>query len=750
MITVTDLFATYLSVGIFGSILILVILLLRPLLRKAPRNILCILWILAAVRLLLPFQLESRFSLQPADIGVVTQVTAPAPSVQMPEAPQTSPVPPVLEEPPATTPTIFEEPSIAVPTTPQEPITAPVTPIEKTPAVDYRMILSAVWLGVGLSLLLYAMASYCILRFKVREAVKCDDGAMESDAINGAFLLGYFKPTIYLPIGLAPEDREFILAHERSHIKRGDPWWKLIGLLCVCVHWYNPLVWLIYTLLCRDIEIACDERVIRPMELSDRKAYSMALLNSQKKSSGFFIYPVAFGEISLKQRIKNVLSYRKPALWITIGALILVAVVAVCFLTNPKPKDPDTDILSQAQTTEPTITTTEPTTVPHTEPTTEPPTTEPPTTEPPTTEPPTTEPPITEPPTTEPPTTEPPVIEPTPKPPKPVSNVIAEGLWDGGPTKWQITKDGTLTISGEWGIAEAESYIWKDYADVINKVVIDGNITTIPRSAFSGMTGVKSVQLNAPVHTIGQYAFARTGLTSFTSPASLRLIERFAFDSCSSMQTLTLQGGVETLESAAFRNCVGIKHLVLGASLKAIGNPSSKDNICAAFGGCTGIETAEIYTSALWEGLSSRKKLHSVVIGGNVNRIGDWMFDHCTSLTEVRITAPITEIWGGAFEYCSALTTIDLPDTLTSIQGSAFYGTGVTRITIPASVEHIGIYAFKGSAIEEIVFLGDFPVDMNPYAFASVTITAYYPADNETWTPDKLQDYRGNVTWIPM
>ncbi len=801
----TDLFTTYFSVGIFGSILILVILLLRPLLCKAPRNILCILWILAAVRLLLPFQLESRFSLQPADVEVVTQVTAP--SIQTPEELQQTLTPPMLEDMPTTAPDISEEPSATVPTVAQKPqTTAPVT---STPAVDHRLILSAVWLGVGLSLLLYAGASYCILRFKVREAVKCDDGAWESDAINGAFLLGYFKPTIYLPVGLDPYDREFILAHERSHIKNGDPWWKLIGLLCVCVHWYNPLVWLAYILLCRDIEIACDQRVIRPMELACRKAYSMALLNSQKKSSGFFIYPVAFGEISLKQRIKNVLSYRKPALWITIGALILVAVVAVCFLTNPKPKDPDTDTLSQTQTTEPTITTTEPTTVPHTEPptteppTTEPPTTEPPTTEPPTTEPPTTEPPITEPPTTEPPTTEPPTTEPpvtkppvtepiekpNPTPSNPVSNIIAEGNVDHGPVTWKITTDGVLTLSGRRSVQDNwTTNLWKNYSDKVTKIVIEDGITTLPNYAFSDMTNVKEVYLGYTLYKIGVGAFANcsslqsvtipeslleipegafqnctslrdlvfpddcrvtyigvsafqnSGVTSFVTPPSLETIDFYAFEGCKSLQTVILDGAIVMAKKYSFYNCTSLKHIVVGESAGSSYDP---------FGGCYAIETLEIYSDAALSGFQNRTALKSVIIGGKATEVPYNYFSGCTALSSVTITSPVTLIDVRAFENCRSLTSITLPDTVTEIENRAFRGTGLTELTIPASVTSIGWSVVTNSNVSKITFLGDCP-DFRNSVFSEMTLTVYYPGDNPTWTPDKLKDYGGTVTWVPQ
>lgn len=308
----TQLFCAYLEAGFFSAVMILAVLLLRLLLRKAPRNALCILWLLVALRLLLPFQLESSVSLQPRFTPA-----APVGSEVSSTQPQTAPMP-----------------------------SAP--PDHEQSEVELTAILGGIWIGGAAAVLLYAVISYGIIRRRVRDAIPQGDGVWESHRIPGAFLLGYRKPKIYLPKGLHPQDREFILAHELTHIRRRDNWWKLLGMICIAFHWYNPLVWLSYRLLCRDIEVACDQQVIQDMSLEERKAYSFALLNSGKRMSHIIAYPVTFGEVSLKQRIQHVLSYRKPGFWITLTSAVLVLAVGVCFLTVPK-DEPETPTIAMQE-----------------------------------------------------------------------------------------------------------------------------------------------------------------------------------------------------------------------------------------------------------------------------------------------------------------------------------------------------------------------------------------------------------------
>lgn len=160
-------------------------------------------------------------------------------------------------------------------------------------------------------------------------------GGYESDQIETAFVLGFFKPKIYIPSGMSPAARTQILAHERTHLEKGDHWIKVIAFLALALHWFNPLVWVAYLMLCKDIEIACDERVVQFMELDERKQYASALLQCSTNRIYYAACPVAFGEVSVKYRIKSALSYRKPAVWMSLMGVLSIAFVSLCLLTNP-------------------------------------------------------------------------------------------------------------------------------------------------------------------------------------------------------------------------------------------------------------------------------------------------------------------------------------------------------------------------------------------------------------------------------
>ena len=582
-----EVFYRCLQIGLSGSIMILAVLLLRPFLRKAPRNICCILWLLVAVRLLLPFQLESPLSLQP-------RYLTEAPSFTVEVAPDPSPE--------------VTLPPVTVPTAPPEPIEQPI----ESPAYKPETVYALIWIAGALAVMLYAAVSYGILRYRVRDAIKCPGNIWESDRIGGAFLLGYFQPRIYIPTGLNLQDRNFILAHEQSHLKRGDHWWKLLGMVCLSIHWYNPLVWLSYALLCRDIEVACDEQVIRNLELEERKSYSFALLNCGKRLSGFLTYPVAFGEISLNTRIKNVLNYRKPSLWITLGAITVAGVIAVCFMTTPTNADPNPkpdDLISlQAPTepsgTEPTVSVTVPTeteplppvetTVPAetviTEPVTVPMEVTTPPTVPPTTKPAVkpTEPPVTKPtepkPTepiqpevTVPPTTAPaepnPEINTPPKPsvsePKPDNSCGANITWEynedtrqltirgSGPMvtdnkpPWEAYKSKILSVSISNGITSISPYAFYNCTE-LRSISIPGSVATIEEWAFCGCEKLQTVRLSEGLQIIGAEAFDDSGIKSIVIPKTVILIESGAFSSCDSLTQITFTGAPPKMEVHTF------------------------------------------------------------------------------------------------------------------------------------------------------------------------------------------------------
>ena len=221
------------------------------------------------------------------------------------------------------------------------------TPMNSVNPMQIILYLGGIIWTVGIAiLLLYGLISYLRLRRKVAEAIPYEKNTWLCDQVKTPFILGVFRPRIYLPSGLNEEETAYVLAHEHAHLKRKDHLWKPLGFLLLTVYWFNPLVWVAYILLCRDIEAACDEKVISDMAMTEKKAYANALVSCSMQRRLILACPLAFGEVGVKERVKGVLNYRKPAFWIIVAALIACVVIAVCFLTNPKDDGPDLSFLN--------------------------------------------------------------------------------------------------------------------------------------------------------------------------------------------------------------------------------------------------------------------------------------------------------------------------------------------------------------------------------------------------------------------
>lgn len=333
----SELFRNVLNASFQGSVVIAAVLVLRLVLKKAPKKYICLLWILAGLRLLMPFSIESNLSLQPhvEQVELDQVVSVQVPKLMQPMFPQ----PEALVAESDISKSNAEVPNSDVEVQPPKSMeqTSFLYKVEddQIDALTFGDLASAFWLaGVG-TMLLYGVVSYGLLKRRVREAVRMD-GFWESAAIDTAFILGYFRPRIYLPLGLTGQEQEMILSHEKCHLKRLDHWTKLLGFAALAVHWFNPLVWLAFACLGRDIELACDEQVVDGMALPERKAYSAALLRCSSTSRHLAACPVAFGEKPVKRRIKAVLNYKKPAFWLTVVAVAAIVFVAVFLLTSPK------------------------------------------------------------------------------------------------------------------------------------------------------------------------------------------------------------------------------------------------------------------------------------------------------------------------------------------------------------------------------------------------------------------------------
>ncbi len=310
-------FLKVLNMSITASYLVLAVILARLLLKKAPKFITVILWGLVAVRLICPFSLSSVLSLVPSGETVPVDIMY------------------------ADTPQIYSGIS-SVNTVVNNVVMPQFYPDHMYSANPLQIIIpivSVIWVIGIAAMLLYMLISYIRIRLKVREAVGLEGNIYECDRIDTPFILGVIKPKIYLSSAMAECDREYVIAHERAHLKRRDHLWKPLGFLLLMVYWFNPILWVAYILLCRDIELACDEKVIRSMGEGIKKPYSDALINCSVPRKMITACPVAFGETGVKGRIKSVLNYKKPAFWVIIVAVVLSIAVAVCFMTNPYGKN---------------------------------------------------------------------------------------------------------------------------------------------------------------------------------------------------------------------------------------------------------------------------------------------------------------------------------------------------------------------------------------------------------------------------
>ena len=293
--------------------LVLAVMLSRLLLRRAPKRISVLLWGLVGVRLMMPVPIKAGFSLIPS--GEVV-----SPSIGYARTPAIHSGISVLDRAvnPALGSSLAAAPSDSV-----------------NPMQVWLFVLSAIWIAGIALLLLDSLLRLLRLRGRVAGSVLLRENIWLCDQIDAPFLLGVFRPRIYLPSGLPEAQRGYVLAHERAHLERGDHLWKLAGFLLLTVYWFHPLLWAAYLLLCRDIELACDEKVISQMDLPEKKAYAHTLVSCSTRRRLVPACPLAFGEVGVKERVKGVLSYRKPTLWIVLAAAALCALLAACFLTDP-------------------------------------------------------------------------------------------------------------------------------------------------------------------------------------------------------------------------------------------------------------------------------------------------------------------------------------------------------------------------------------------------------------------------------
>ena len=309
----TELFLRIVNTSISAGWVVLAVLLLRLCLKKAPKWVNVLLWGIVAARMVFPFSIESVLSLIPSAETI-------SPTIMMEQLPSIQTGVPALNH--------VINPIISGSFTPA--LGASANPLQ-----IWIPVLTGIWLFGIAALFLYSAVSYWRLRRKVCEAVILRDNIYQSENVCSPFVLGLIRPKIYLPYHMDSYELDHVIAHEQTHIRRRDHWWKPLGFLLLTIHWFNPLMWFSYVLLCRDIELACDEKVIREMGNEQRADYTQALVACSVNRRLIAACPLAFGEIGVKERVKSVMNYKKPAFWIVLASVVICAVVAVCFLTDP-------------------------------------------------------------------------------------------------------------------------------------------------------------------------------------------------------------------------------------------------------------------------------------------------------------------------------------------------------------------------------------------------------------------------------
>lgn len=309
-----DVFLKLLNLSISASWLILAVLVLRVVLKKAPKWVMPLLWGVVALRLVCLFSIESALSLIPSAETIPSEI--------------------VTE---TREPVLYEQATLDIVTNPTLPSATevPVGVSRQQAQVDFN-IYSVLWLAGMAALLVHALVSAGKLKRKLATAILLRDNIYESEFVDSPFVFGVVKPNIYLPMHMDEGTAAYVIAHEHAHLARRDHLWKVLGYLVLALHWFNPLVWVAYILFCRDIELACDEKVVKGLDGAARADYSQALLSCAAPKRAVAACPLAFGEGNIKMRVKSALHYKKPAFWVAAAAVLAVVIMAVCFLTNPR------------------------------------------------------------------------------------------------------------------------------------------------------------------------------------------------------------------------------------------------------------------------------------------------------------------------------------------------------------------------------------------------------------------------------
>ncbi len=320
-----EVFTKLLNMSLIASVLVLAVVLLRLVLKKAPKQIVCALWILVAFRLICPISISSSMSV----FNVLNFGSGTSSNVEYFQYNEKT-------EKPALS---FDLPGLV-----NDNLSSDSMTIRTRTAGAYLPTVMNIWMVGVIIMLSYALISYVKIKKDVSASIKRIDNVYVCDDIKVPFILGVIRPRIYLPSGLGKSLEENVIAHENAHLKRLDFLWKPLGFLLLSVYWFNPIIWIAYILFCRDIEAACDEKVIEDLDKEGKANYSEALIACASSRKMVTVCPLAFSETNVKERVKNVLNYKKPAFWVIIVTVFALVVVAICFITDPEQKNQGNEV----------------------------------------------------------------------------------------------------------------------------------------------------------------------------------------------------------------------------------------------------------------------------------------------------------------------------------------------------------------------------------------------------------------------
>ena len=635
------MFVKLVNMSIAASWLILVVMLLRLILRKAPKWVNVLLWGLVALRLLCPFSIKSALSLIPGSETVPEEIF-------FYEAAQQH-TPAWLD--------IADNPAFSQ--------NVSLTTGQSASTVQTHFLLwTLLWLAGMTAMLLYAAISYARLRRRVSESIPLRENIYLCDRVQTPFILGVFRPKVYLPAALNEEQMQSVIAHERAHLARRDHWWKLLGWLLLTVYWFNPLCWAAHILFCRDIEMACDEKVIRDMDAAGRKNYSEALLSCSLPKRSVAACPLAFGEVGVKQRIKGVLNYKKPAFWLVALAVLVCAAAAVCFLTDPMEKTggadapyeypvrPGMDAWAQYQSLEEQI-------------------------------------------------------EACQVPEELLSAMTTEALVE-------TVADYPLLVNilaysnpgdGDAGIIRGAGDVM-GYCNALKELSRRPDVLPAVQAKQAELeqdespeAAVKATCFRAIAGLFKQFEFDGSAQTEngwskdfeitekgtlnayhgtaaeVLIPDRVRKIGIGAFSGNDNLKKVVLPEGLTAICAVAFRDCPNLTEVVLPETLTEIEGGAFM--YCRAL---TKIKLPEGLRRIDGNAFYDCKELTLDSLPSTLKSIGEAAFYGCSSLTEIKIPEGVTELPDLAFAICGALKTVEIPATVTYIHPSAFAGSDAVII----------------------------------------------------------------------